>query len=349
MIGPSWENGPGSGPVGRYLAPKFLALLLALVLLLPGTVSAQAAPDDLILLSIQGYTGALEDDDLLLVVRYDIAYGSPPSQLVSDTFIGRFLVDTTDKNSTELFPFSQRGYNQGVFSFYWTALQAASDSVEYNNPNGENYIIRLQGKPGVFPGGVPAINSSTITWRTRLELRTDIIALAQALQGDPDWVTEELTLILTGDQTLFTANGGEYFATVIPRLASMEPSLFESAVSILLPVTRTPTNTYADDLEGFWAGYWVDENLGNIADNFQMSLVVVKTALAFIAMLIVCTGTAWLLKDHGERAVEFGILTMAVTLPLGVSVGLISMQIGMIVGLLGLVGLSWSFFGRRGG
>jgi len=335
--------------VARYLAPKFLAVIVALVLLLPGTVSAQAAPDDLILLSVQGYTGALEDDDLLLVVHYDIEYASPPAQLVSDTFIGRFLVDTTDKNSTELFPFSQRGYNEGVFSFYWTALQASDDSVEYNNPNTENYIVRLQGKPGVFPGGVPAINSSTITWRTRLELRTDIIALAQALQGDPDWVTEGLSLIVTGDQTQFTSDGEEYFATVIPRLASMEPSLFESAVTILLPVTRTPSNTYADDLEGFWGDYWVDENLGNIADNFQMSLVVVKTALAFIAMLIVCAGTAWLLKDHGERAVEFGILTMAVTLPLGVSVGMISMPVGMIVGLLALVGLSWSFFGRRGG
>jgi hypothetical protein len=55
------------------------------------------------------------------------------------------------------------------------------------------------------------------------------------------------------------------------------------------------------------------------------------------------------LKDHGERAVEFGILTMAVTLPLGVSVGLIAMPVGMIVGLLALTGLSWSFFGRRGG
>ena len=335
--------------MGRYLAPKFLAFMLALVLLVPGTVSAQAAPDALTILSVQGYTGALEDDDLLLVVRYDIEYASPPSQLVSDTYIGRFLVDTTDRNSTELFPFSQRGYNQGLFSFYWTALQVVSDSVEYNNPNDENYIIRLQGKPGVFPGGVPAINTSTITWRTRLELRTDIIALAEALQGDPDWVTEELSLIVTGDQTQFTASGEEYFATVIPRLASMEPSLFESAVAILLPVTRTPTNTYADDLEGFWADYWVDENLGNVADNFRMSLVVLKTALAFIAMLIVCTGTAWLLKSHGERAVEFGILTMAVTLPLGVSVGLIAMPVGMIVGLLALVGLSWSFFGRRGG
>ena len=136
MIGPSWENGPGSGPVGRYLAPKFLARIVALLLLLPGTASAQAAPDDLIILSVQGYAGALEDDERLLVVRYDIEYASPPSQLVSDTFIGRFLVDTTDRNSTELFPFSQRGYNQGVFSFYWTALEAADDSVEYNNPNG---------------------------------------------------------------------------------------------------------------------------------------------------------------------------------------------------------------------
>jgi len=349
MIGPSWRAGPGSGRVARYLAPKFLAFAVALALLMPGTASAQAAPDDLIILSVQGYTGALEEDDLLLVVHYDIEYASPPAQLVSDTFIGRFLIGTADKNSTELFPFSQRGYNEGLFSFYWTKLEAATDSVEYNNPNAENYTIRLQGKPGVFPGGVPSINSSTITWRTTLELREDIIALAEVLQGDPNWVTEELSLIVTGDQTQFTSDGEEYFATVIPRLASMESSLFGSAVTMLLPVTRTPTNTYQEDLEDFWVGYWVDTNFQSIADNFQIDLIVIKTLFAFLAMLAVCVATGILLKDHGEKAVEFGILTMAVTLPLAISVGLVAMPLGMIVGLLALVGLSWAFFGRRGG
>ena len=93
----------------------------------------------------------------------------------------------------------------------------------------------------------------------------------------------------------------------------------------------------------------MDTNLQSIADNAQMSLVVIKPFLAFVAMLIVCVGTAILLKQHGETAVEFGILTMAVTLPLGIAVGLVSMPVGMVIGLLALVGLSWSFFGRRGG
>jgi len=329
---------------------KFAGMFAVIVLLLlPGRVSAQAVPDDLIVLSVQGYTNLLEDDDLLLVVHYDIVYASPPTQLVSDTFIGRFLRDTTDLNSTELFPFNQRGYNEGILSFYWTATQRSTDSVEYNNTNSENYLIRLQGKVGVFPGGVPSVTTGAITWRATSDLKQDIITLAQALDGDADWVTASQDLITTGDQTQFTASGEEYFGSVIPRLSSMVPSLFESAVTVLLPVTRTATNTYKSDLDKFWVGTWVDTNFQRIADNYRVDLIVVKSLIAFVGMLIVCMATAIALKEHGGQAMEFGIMTMAVTLPLAISVGLISMALGMVIGLLALVGLSWAFFGRRAG
>lgn len=316
---------------------------------LPASVLAQASPDDLIILSVQGYTDLLETDDLLLVVHYDIEYASPPTQLVSDTFIARFLRDTTDLNSTELFPFNERGYNEGIFSFYWTATQRSTDSVEYNNTNSENYLVRLQGKVGVFPGGVPSVTTSAITWRATGDLKQDIIDLALALDGDADW-TDANDLIVTGDQTQFTTKGEEYFATVIPRLSSMVPSLFESAVTVLLPVTRTPQNTYKKDLDNFWVGTpIVDTNLQRIADNFQVDLVVVKTFLGFLFMLVAGFLAAWLVKDQGGRAAEFGMLAMALVFVLEIPVGIVTMPLGMIVGLLALVGLSWAFFGRRGG
>lgn len=327
-----------------------LALGIAIaIVLFPAIVSAQSAPDDLIINSVQGYQNVLEDDDLLVVVFYDIEYASPPTQLVSDTFIGRFLRDTTDLNSTELFPFNQRGYNQGIFSFYWTAAQRSTDSVEYNNTNSENYLIRLQGKVGVFPGGVPSVTTSSISWRTTVQLGTDIIDLALALDGDADWVTGNQDLITTGDLTQFTASGEEYFATVIPRLASMVSTLFESAVTVILPVTRTPQNTYSEELQAFWVGTFVDTNLQRIADNFRITLVVLKTFMGFLFMITAGFIATMAMRHTGNRAAEFGMLTMALVFVLEVPVGIVTMPLAMITGLLAIAGLAWAFFGRRGG
>ena len=328
----------------------WIVVIIVLFTMLPARVSAQAVPDNdgPIINSVQGYRNLLEDDDLLLVVFYDIEYASPPTQLVSDTFIGRFLRDTTDLNSTELFPFNQRGYNQGVFSFYWTAAQRSTDSVEYNNTNSENYLVRLQGKVGVFPGGVPSVTSSSITWRSRSDFRQSIIDLAEALDGDSDWTTAN-DLIVTGDQTQFTTKGEEYFATVIPRLATMEAGLFESAVSVLLPITRDATNTYKEDLDDFWVGTWVDTNFQRIADNYRVDLVVVKTFMGLLFMLAAGGIVGFLLKDLGARGVEFGMLVMALVFVLEIPVGIVTMPLGMIAGLLAVSGLGWAFFGRRAG
>ena len=49
----------------------WLAFIVALALI-PTAAYAIAVPDDLIIVAVTGYTGVLEDDDLLIVVHYDI-------------------------------------------------------------------------------------------------------------------------------------------------------------------------------------------------------------------------------------------------------------------------------------
>ena len=334
------------------LMPKFLWVLAAIILALgPAShVFAIAAPDDLIVEAVTGYTGVLEDDDLLIIVKYDINYTSLPTELVSEAFIGRFLRDSTDLNSTELFPFNDRGYREGVFSFYWTASERSTDSVEHGNANAENYLVRLSGKVGVFPGGVPSVTTGAITWQvTADDLRTDVVQLALDLSFDADWIANSIDLITTGDRTLFTANGEEYFGTVIPRLANMRggvSTLFESARAVFEPITRVPKNAYKKDLDTFWDNTWFDTNTQRIADNYQVTQIVVTTVIAFIFMLIVAFAVTVFLNST-DRAVEFGMLTMGVTLPLSGAVKLVALEVVMVAGLLALTGLGWAFFGRK--
>ncbi len=331
--------------------PWVLYLVFAIFLaLMPKVAFAIVAPDDLIIESVTSYTGVLQDDDLLVIVKYDIDYASLPTENVSEAFIGRFLRDTTDLNATELFPFNDRGFNEGVFSFYWTASQRSADSVEHGNPNSENYIIRLSGKVGVFPGGVPTISTSTITYQTTgTDLRPDIIELASVLSFDADWIAGQGSLITTGDRTLFTTNGGTYFGTVISRLANMRGgvgTLFESSVAVVLPVTRVPENQYKQDLDSFWDGTWFDTNTQRIADNYRLSQIVVTTIIAFLFMMTVAFGVAVLLNST-DRAIEFGMMTFGVTLPLSAAVKLVALEVVMVAGLMALTGLGWAFFGRK--
>lgn len=337
------------------LVPKIIWLLAAVVLavgpapVVIAGVLAIAAPDSSIVLeTVRGYTGVLEPDDLLITVKYDIPYASLPTEPVTDAYIARFLRDTTDLNNTEIFSFNDKGYNTGVLSFYWTALQRTTDSVEHNNPNSENYRVKLQGKPGVFPGAVPTQETGAITWRTRLELRPDIIELALELDRDAAWTANSQDLITTGDQTLFTTGGDEYFATVIPRLAGMEPSLFTSAVTSLPPITRVPPETYSNELNDYWDGTLLDDRINSIASNNGTSPILVKSIISMVIMLFIVVAVARFTRPT-PKANEMGLMTLVVTAPLAGAVNFLALPVVLIAGLMGATGIAWAAFGRRGG
>lgn len=316
----------------------------------PATVVfAIAAPDtDIVLESIQGYPSVLQTNDLLIVIKYDIPYASLPTEPVTDAYVGRFLRDSTDLNATELFAFNDKGYNTGVMSFYWTATQRSTDSVEHGNPNSENYLVKLQGKPGVFPGAVPSQTTGAITWRTRLDLRQDIIDLALQLNRDVNWTDNSQDLITTGDLTLFTDSGAEYFATVIPRLATMESTLFTSAVKALAPITRVPPEVYKKTLDSYWDGTPLDDQINSVAKNQGVEPIIIRSLISMVIMLIIGGAVAWACRPT-PKANEFGLMTMTVTAPLAGAVNFLALPLVIVMALLGATGIAWAMWGRRSG
>ena len=325
------------------------------LVLTAGRVRAISNPTSITIVSSTAYSGVLETDDLLVVVHYNLAYGSFPTEQISDAYVGRFLRGTTELNSVEPFPFNNRGYGVGGFSMYWTAAEKTTDSIEFGDTNSEGYKIIFQGKPGVFPGSTPTTatnpDSPPIVWqsasKTQELLQKGIKLLAYEFERNSAWVTNTYDLISgkAGTEQL-TANGEIYFSGVVPNLQVMIPDLFSSAAQTVPIIERTYTKSYAKDLEKIWDGNWVDKRFSNLASQLKMPKEVITSMVAFI----ICAFIAFVMMGvlHGTPyGLEFGLMTFAVTIPLFTVVAWIPLAVTGLIAFIAVMGIGWAFLGRK--
>ncbi|KKL46161.1 hypothetical protein LCGC14_2348370, partial [marine sediment metagenome] len=141
----------------RRINPFFLAIAASLLVAFSSATPVYAIdnPDTISIETVRAYDSVLTSGDLLIIVQYNLAYASLPDEVITDAFIGRFKLGTIELNSVEPFSFNDKGYGRGVFSLFWTPTQKTADSIEFNNPNLEDYTLTLQGDIGVFTGSVP--------------------------------------------------------------------------------------------------------------------------------------------------------------------------------------------------
>ena len=329
------------------------AFLLVVLAIYPAVARAIDDPTSITIERVLAYQGVLEASDLLVVVKYDIQYASLPSEDIGDTYIGRFRRGTSELASVEPVSFNDRGWGVGAFSFYWTADQVTSDSIEFSDTNSEGYTITLQGQPGQFPGQAPSSTTTTITWQSTSnplrDLFDDVVTLATELEQDARWITNSYDLIAPsfGQQRL-TANGESYFTSAIPNLHSMIPLIFEAGTSVPSVIEREHQRSYDDTLDSFWAGTWVLTRFENMALWFRVPIEVVKAGFAFFFMALIAFGTTRLFGESEDGAV-FGMSTFAVSIPLFASVDLLSLTATMIIISLAVVGIGFALFLRRAG
>ena len=302
---------------------------------------------------ITAYDSVLDAGDLLVVVEYDLVYASLPDEPINEAYLGRFFRGTVELNSTEPYPFNDKGYGRGLFSMYWTAAQKATASIEFDNSNSEDYQIRLEGKVGVFPGDVPTTTATNIIWQdatdTKDLLHAQIKALAISLEFDVDWAANSQDLISSsGGVDLLTSAGDEYFANAIPHLQSMVPSLFSSGVTGADFTEEEFGTSYSDELDGFWDGNWIDTKFATLATTLRVSTGLLKTLFALFWIVIIVWFTSKLL-DNTDMGRQFGVMTIAVTLPMFAAVGLMPLEMVIMVASLAIIALFWTFLGRRAG
>ena len=337
--------------IKRILIP----LVAVLAALLPfQTVFAIDDPTSITIEEVRAYDGALSTGDLLLVVEYNIVYGSTPTETINEAFLGRFKRDGTEYASVEPFAYNDKGYGRGVFSLYWTKTQKEADSIEFSNPNSENYTIVLQGKVGVFPGTAPSTTTGTIDWRdstnTTQELFNHVEILANRFQNDTNW-SSNIPLISTSASVIkLEPKGEDYFANAIPGLGSMIPTIFTYGRTIPDDTMNVYEKNFENEINRFWNtdGNWVDQRFENLSETFRMPKAVITSFLSLFIIAGVIWGCAKLMENT-DQAWEFGLLSTAVTLPLLTAVNWMPMGVTMSVALFALLGIGWTLFLRRAG
>ena len=127
----------------RLTVVAFVLFVLATVF--PYSVLAAAHPDSNPTIDeIHINRNLIETGDVLIYALYNIPYASTPDERVDQLFVFR-LMDTdgvTELGRNEAYAYVNRGYGQGVISFYFDASDASTW--------GQAYYIRISEKPG-FP------------------------------------------------------------------------------------------------------------------------------------------------------------------------------------------------------
>ncbi len=302
---------------------------------------------------ITAYQSVLDAGDLLVVVEYDLEYASLPDEPINEAYLGRFFRGNDELNSVEPFAFNDKGYGRGVFSLYWTAVQVTTSSIEFDNPNGEDYQVRFQGKVGVFPGDVPTTTATNIIWQdvtdTKDLLHAQVTSIARSFEFDSAWAANDQDLISsTAGVDLLTAAGEEYFANAIPHLQAMVPTLFSSGVSAAGFTEEPSATSYSAELDTFWDGRWLDTIFEDLAATLRVSKGILKTMFALFWMVIIVWFTSKLLGNT-DMGRQYGILTIAVTLTMFTAVNFIDLALTITVASLAVIALFWTFMGRRAG
>lgn len=304
-------------------------------------------PDSMVLDSVRAYDGVINEDDLLVVAQYNIEYTSLPVLAVTDAFIGRFLVDGSEVNATEIIAFNNIGYGVGIFAMYFTAAEKDAAGIEFDNPNAEDYTVRLQGKPSAF-ADPPLISTASITFRSAAStskfLMADIADLAQFLENNAAWLANGFDLItFTSGQQVLTADGEAYIGQAIPNIQIMIPDLFGSSTTSPVVFERQFGTSEQDDLLSMWDAGPMGPIFQGLADSFQIS----KTWILGLVGLAVVVVAVFLASHWTDP--EYGLLTIPFTWPLMTAAGLGSLSALFFVVAIGIIGLFYSLFLRRAG
>jgi len=323
-------------------------------------VLAIADPDTITIEDVRAYDSVLESGDLLVIVEYNLAYSSLPDEIISDAYLGRFLRDTAELKSVEPFAFNDKGYGRGIFSLYWTAAEKDTDSIEFDNPNAEGYKLNLQGKVGVFGGSVPSITSPSISFQDSTQtaqlLFAHVESLARKFENDSGWndnVDFDDLIENPGGVVQLTSegigSGEEYFSNAIPQLQSMIPTIFSSGLSSPDFSEKQPDRALEDKVNTFWDGNWVGDHFDFQADLYGVPRRTLTAMAAVVFMGLIAFFVTNLLGQN-PQAPGFGMMTMAVTLPMFGAIDMVPLNFVITTAfVMGVLGLGWVFFLRRAG
>ena len=266
-----------------------IAVILAIVsypLVFASLVYATDPPDsDPTISNVNANINLIESGDVLIYGEHNIPYAALPAEDADDTYIFR-LIDTD--NSTHLgaiLPFTQldNGYNEGGFSFYFTA----SDNLTTD----QQYIIRISQNPANFDSPqhydyvmpLSAWTSSVTQDDNQVELTLNIISMAQNLESAHDATLLESS---AGGTVLSDPTGERYFRGIIYGIQLMAPDLFLVQVLTIDTADRLWTTDQFDQYEGRFTGTWLGTTTANTSATFGTTTPTLMTMVFLLPIIL---------------------------------------------------------------
>ena len=258
-------------------------------------VPVLAAPNDFSVDGANVYSGYIEDDDWLIVVKYknvlEPYYGNDTSQ-------NAFLLQLVDADNTTIIaqtPLASWGYRPG--SIYLSNATAAS--LEW----GLNYTVKMNGTANE--------TSYTLTagdWRgSNLAILDDwCLALATSIQTYDNATYVTMT---TAKGLVLNEEGGVLFVVVIPVLNLVRPNIFQVVVSDIPHEEKTATWAFWSTLPTWDAA--VGPELASILNSTGGLVSVDGQTVGMLLIFIL-----WAAIATTAFAVGHGTAGMALSLPI---------------------------------
>ena len=308
-------------------------------------VFAIEAPTEFRILNSYAYHNAFEDGDMLFLTKFTLSFDSTPSQSLGSAYVAR-LLSSGDEELATTAPASTvntdgegtiLGYGDAVASFYLSADEVTALGMTW--ADADNRVI-IQGSPSVYTGSLPTASSTSISYRddtqTQALLEQDILTITQEL--DEVWLIDLIDRT-SASSDLLNATAVDYWLRVQGDLNLMAPNIFPS-IQLGLDSESLGTGTsYVAELKTVLDGTPLDTGVVSLANFLSIPKVLVTTAL-----LIAIMGAVALYATKITGSGDFGLLTVAITLPLGALAGLTSLTFAAIVAFFCVLGMGYLFF-----
>jgi hypothetical protein len=306
-------------------------------------VFAISNPTSITMPTVKVFQNIFENNDVLFLLSYNVAYSTEPDEPASSTF----LMSIYGTNGTTLIqsrPLNCYQYN--IQSIYFNATQAAA-SLTW----GSAYVVRVAGNPTYFATLTEGTNQVTTTladanWiagdmtNSRLLLKQHCLDLAANLENA--WT---VTLIVsTPDGDKLNSTGWTTFTEAIPGIDTAIPSLFQMT-STTIQIAEVPsTGAYAGTLSqiGTQLGTATQNAFNGIGTYLGVSGQMVAAMWIVLFMLIVAS-IVFLSSGSTSAAM---VITIPIAL-IGVWVGAIPMAALFAIGTI-IVAYMMYFIWLRG-
>lgn len=274
------------------------------------TAFALANPDVISIEQVRRYTNVEISGDALYVVHYNLEYTVPPSESITQGWIGRLLdvggagqLGSVAPQTGGVQP--DLGYTHGAYSFYFGVAPVPTGTL----------TITLEGNPGLSPTPT-GITTTSIEDRAVSDLPGDMRILA--LHFETTWSPTVDLITFAGGVGRFTDDGSNYFLAAVPNLNNYAPTLFSLGFIQPDPAAHVDTvdPTFQTARDNFWSGTPLRGFTATWGGYIGLPRVVFETILVLITAVIL-GGMVYKRTDQQELGIFTAILWINVAAFMG--------------------------------